>query len=89
MINRFTAGLAISIAVCASAHAGTSQQHLFPDHNYSQFTLPSVGVTSSEVSRLYGEPSNRQQGANGVDVWDYGSFRVIFRDNTVSYAAMW
>ncbi len=84
-------GLLASMALLASTHsvANTSQQMLFPQHNYSQFTLPTIGQTGSDVLQHYGQPAKRQQGANGVDMWDYGSFRVIFRDNAVSHASMW
>jgi len=96
MTNQLAAGLVISAALCVSApvsantaDASTPNATLFPAHDYSTFSLPAIGETASQVNRLYGEPASRQQGSNGVDMWDYGSFRVIFTDNEVSYAAMW
>lgn len=81
--------LVATLSVSAQSIAGTSQQHLFPNHDYSEFALPAVGAQVHEVTRMYGEPSNRHNGANGVNVWDYGTFRVIFKDDAVTYAAMW
>lgn len=91
MKNQLAAGLVLSAALCVSTQVGanTTDATLFPAHDYSTFSLPAVGETASQVNRLYGEPASRQQGSNGVDVWDYGSFRVIFKDSAVSYAGMW
>jgi len=92
MINRNAIhGLVLAAVILspAQALANTSQQNLFPHHDYSQFTLPAAGDAQTDVLQRYGQPANRKQGSNGVQMWDYGSFRVMFRDSTVSYAAMW
>jgi len=84
-------GLLTAALILSPIHvlANAPVQPLFPQHNYSQFTLPAVGDAEHDVLQRYGQPASSQQGHNGVHVWDYGSFRVVFRNSTVSYAAMW
>ena len=80
---------AFTLIASTSAIADHPSHTLFPNHDYSSFSLPAVGDSDDKVLQAYGQPTSRQSGGNGVDVWDYGSFRVIFRNSTVSYAAMW
>ncbi len=69
--------------------SSTYLQRPLAPHDYSQFTLPAVGQSGTTVLQNYGQPARRQPGSNGVDMWDYGSFRVVFRNNAVSNASMW
>ena len=89
-IRKLAAAFAtLTLLASTSAVANHPSHALYPNHDYSSFTLPTAGDSDSEVLQAYGEPAKRQSGGNGVDVWDYGSFRVIFRNKTVSYASMW
>lgn len=84
-------GLLGTLLLMASgqAAANTTQQSLFPQNSYGAANLPSIGQTDSTVLTQFGEPAQRLRGANGVDMWDYGNFRVVFRNDTVTFAAMW
>ena len=58
-------------------------------NSFHEFRLPSVGEYEANVISIYGEPSRRLQGANGMSIWDYGSFQVMLKNKRVTYAAMW
>lgn len=80
---------ALALTATANASASHSQHNLFPQHDYSRFALPEIGTTSVDVANSYGTPAKIQKGANGMDIWDYGTFRVMFHNDSVKYASLW
>lgn len=58
-------------------------------NSFSGFHLPSVGDNANHIAQVYGEPLRKLNGINGLDIWDYGSFRVMLKDSRVTFAGMW
>ena len=71
-------------AVACALHQGNSLQNSF-----GEFHLPSAGDNVANVSRIYGEPLRKMSGGKGMEIWDYGSFRVILKDSRVTFAGLW
>ncbi len=57
-------------------------------NSFAEFHLPAVGVSKSDLTRIYGKPLRQLSGFDGSDIWDYGSFRVFLKDDSVTFAAM-
>ncbi len=58
-------------------------------NSFGEFHLPSVGDNAANIAKVYGEPMRKLNGFNGLDIWDYGSFRVMLKDSRVTFAGMW
>ncbi len=58
-------------------------------NGFGEFHLPLVGDIAANVMKNYGAPMRRLGGPNGLDIWDYGSFRVIMNKQRVTFAGMW
>lgn len=58
-------------------------------NSIGDFHLPSVGDNEASITEAYGKPLRRMIGFNGLDVLDYGSFRVMVKDGRVTFAGMW
>ena len=83
----FSVSLACALPMQTQAcelHQGQSLQS-----GFGKFHLPPTGSNAEDVARIYGEPLRRLSGLTGLEVWDYGSFRVIMKDNAVNFAGMW
>lgn len=79
----FACAIPLGAAAC-EWHGSTGLQNSF-----GEFHLPNTGDKASQVTETYGEPSRRLQGGKDTAIWDYGSFRVIFKNDTVTFAGMW
>ncbi len=81
----------IAVTLVHSTHATACELHdnLTLQNSFGDFHLPSVGDNATNIVRVYGEPLRKLNGINGLNVWDYGSFRVMLKNNRVTFAGMW
>lgn len=55
---------------------------------YPDRPVPQRGMKKQEVLAAVGSPANQMTG-NGSEIWDYGTYRVFFSGDVVSFTRVW
>lgn len=56
---------------------------------YPDRPIPGKGTTRQEVLATIGSPPSKLPGTAGSEVWDYGTFRVFFKQDIVAFTSVW
>ena len=51
--------------------------------------VPTKGTSKQEVLASIGAPPSKLPGTAGAEVWDYGTFRVFFKNDKVAFTNVW
>ncbi len=51
--------------------------------------VPTKGTSKQEVLASIGAPPSKLPGTAGSEVWDYGTFRVFFKNDKVAFTNVW
>lgn len=73
--------------ISTSAHALPDGVNLAP--SYPERPVPRQGSDRKAVVEALGEPARRLSGTGNSEVWDYGTFRVFFKGETVAFTRVW
>ncbi len=88
--------IATCVAACAlvaSSLVGVAQAgqplgvNLAP--SYPDRPIPQRGEDRQQVLDTVGKPAAKQAGIGDSEVWDYGTFRVFFKGDTVAFTRVW
>lgn len=84
------ATLALSIIGSTSAIALPADGSVRLAPSYPERPVPQIGDSSQLVLNYYGSPAKKINGNNaGVEVWDYGTFRLLMQDDKVAFSRVW
>jgi hypothetical protein len=65
---------------------GSKPNRLAP--TYPDRPIPARGMNMQQVLAAVGEPATRMTGSKS-EVWDYGTYRVMFTDDKVAFTQVW